>query len=90
MRVTWLDPLRQTVGHPLIALSLLIFVGIPLFLGWMHEGRFFGECFFVGVRFFKHEVLAWVDLLRRLKRELTTWKSEPRQESLGLRRHRRR
>jgi hypothetical protein len=63
--------------HPLIALSLLIFVAIPLLLGWMHEGRFFGECFIVGIHFFKHEVSAWAEFLRRLKRELTTWKSDP-------------
>ena len=43
----------------------------------MHEGRFFGECFIVGIRFFKHELSAWREFVGRLKRELTDWKSEP-------------
>lgn len=56
---------------------VLVFVVIPLLLGWLHEGRFFGECLIVGIRFFKHEIHAWRDYLRRLKREVTTWKSDP-------------
>ncbi|HEX3570950.1 MAG TPA: hypothetical protein VHU44_09010 [Acidobacteriaceae bacterium] len=63
--------------HPLIALALLVFVAIPLLTGWMHEARFFAECGIVAIRFFKHEVLAWRDYFLRLKRELTTWKSDP-------------
>jgi hypothetical protein len=77
MRVAFESAGRLAADHPLIALSLLIFVGIPLLLGWMHEGRFFAECAIVGIRFFKHEVNAWRDFLRRLKRELTTWKADP-------------
>ncbi len=76
--------MNETVGsavtlvadHPLIALALVVFVALPLLNGWMHEGRFFGECLIVAIRFFKHEVSAWADLLRRLKREVTSWKSE--------------
>jgi len=63
--------------HPLIALAFVVFVAIPLLVGWMHEGRFFGECLIVAIRFFKHEAFAWREFLRRLKRELTTWKSDP-------------
>ena len=76
MRETLDTAVRLAADHPLIALSLLVFVGIPLLLGWMHESRFFGECAIVGIRFFKYELAAWVEFLRRLKRELTTWKSE--------------
>ena len=64
-----------TADHPLIVLALVVFVAIPLLLGWMHEGRFFGECLIVGIRFFKHEAFAWAEFLRRLKRELTSWKA---------------
>lgn len=63
--------------HPLIALALLVFVAIPLLNGWMHEGRFFGECLIVGIRFFKHEVSAWREFLDRLRRELSSWKADP-------------
>ena len=69
--------IRHAADHPLIALALLIFVAIPLLVGWMHEARFFGECFIVGIRFFKHEVFAWREFLARLRRELSDWKSEP-------------
>lgn len=62
--------------HPLIALALVVFVALPLLNGWMHEGRFFGECLIVAIRFFKHEVSLWRGFLIRLKRELTTWETE--------------
>jgi hypothetical protein len=39
------------------------------------EGRFFGECLIVAIRFFKHEVSLWRGFLIRLKRELTTWEN---------------
>jgi hypothetical protein len=74
MNETVATTVKLASDHPLIALILL---GIPLLNGWMHEGRFFTECLIVGIRFFKHELLAWADIFRRLKRELTTWKSEP-------------
>lgn len=77
MRETFETAVTLGRDHPLIALSLLLLVAVPLLLGWMHEARFFGECLIVGIRFFKHEVSAWRDYLRRLKRELTTWKSDP-------------
>jgi hypothetical protein len=67
----------RVADHPLIALALIVFVAIPLLIGWMHEARFFAECFIVAIRFFKHEVAAWLDYLRRLKRELRTWKADP-------------
>lgn len=69
--------LNLAADHPLIALAFVVFVGIPLLIGWMHEGRFFGECLIVAIRFLKHETSLWREFLRRLKRELTTWKADP-------------
>lgn len=63
--------------HPVIAVFFIVFLGIALIIGVMHETRFFGECLIVAIRFLKHEVLAWRDFLERLWRELTTWKSKP-------------
>lgn len=77
MRVAFESEVSLAAGHPLIALALVVFVAIPLLLGWMHEGRFFGECLIIGIRFFKHEVSLWRGFLVRLKQELTDWKSEP-------------
>jgi len=73
MRESFETAVSVAANHPLIALSIVIFVGVPLLLGWMHELRFFAECGVVGIRFFKHEVLAWRELLKRLKREISTW-----------------
>jgi hypothetical protein len=77
MRNAYDEALKFAADHPLIAVGLVVFVAIPLLLGWLHEGRFFGECAIVGIRFFKHEIAEWREYLRRLKRELTTWKSDP-------------
>lgn len=77
MRDTFETAVTLAADHPLIALVLVVFVALPLLNGWMHEGRYFGECLIVAIRFFKHEASAWADLLRRLRRELTTWKMEP-------------
>jgi hypothetical protein len=73
MRETLETAVQLTADHPLVALSLLIFGAIPLLLGWMHEARFLGECAIVGIRFFKHEVLAWREFLKRLRREVSSW-----------------
>lgn len=59
-----------------LALALLVFVALPLLNGWLHEGRFFGECLIVAIRFFKHEVSLWRGFVSRLRRELSTWKTE--------------
>jgi hypothetical protein len=74
MRIAVQDVLKSAADHPLIAFGLVVFVALPLLNGWMHEGRFFGECLMVGIRFFKREVSAWRQFLTRLKRELTTWR----------------
>lgn len=63
---------KYAVAHGLRCLR-----GDPLLIGWMHEGRFFGECLIGAIRFFKHETLLWREFLRRLKWELTTWKADP-------------
>ena len=77
MTETVATAVNLATDHPLIALGLVVFVAMPLLLGWMHEGRFFGECLIVGIRFFKHEVMLWKDYGARLKHELTTWKADP-------------
>lgn len=70
----WVAQVLDHAGdHPLIALALVVFVAIPLVNGWMHEARFFGECAIVGVRFFKHEMRAWRELLGRFRHEFSTW-----------------
>ena len=84
MRVATL--LSGVVDHPLIAVGLLVFVAVPFLLGWMHEGRFFGECLIVGIRFFKHEVALWREFLVRLRRELTSWESSDHTLSAAVRR----
>lgn len=68
---------KFAVDHPLIALAVLILVGIPLLIGWLHEARFFGECLIVGIRFLKHELSLWKEFGARLKRELSSWKADP-------------
>lgn len=67
------DAAYELLDHPLVAFSLLIFVGFPLLVGWMHEARFFAECGIVGLRFFKHEVSAWREFIKRVRDELSTW-----------------
>ena len=73
MRLAFDTAVELFADHPLIALSLLILIGIPLLLGWMHEARFFAECGIVGIRFFKHEVRDWKDFMKRLRAEVRTW-----------------
>jgi|GEM_PF-3256132 len=73
MRNAYEEALILVTNHPLIALSLLIFGFIPWLNGVMHEARYFGECGIVGIRFFKHEVLAWREFLKRLRREVSSW-----------------
>jgi len=73
MRLAFDTAVRLFADQPLIALSLTIFVGIPLMLGWMHEARFFAECALIGIQFFKHEASAWRDFIKRLLDELSSW-----------------
>jgi hypothetical protein len=64
-------------NHPFLALSIALYVAIALAVGAIHETRFAGEVVLLGLRFLKMEMNAYRDLWRRLKRELTTWKSDP-------------
>ncbi len=59
--------------HPVVTVFFMIFLGNALVLGLMHEMRLLGECLILGVHLFKHELLAWREFLRRLRREITTW-----------------
>lgn len=76
MTETVATAVRLAADHPLEAVSLLVFVAIPLVVGWMHEARYLAECSIVGIRFFKHEVALWRGFVARLKRELSTWDVE--------------
>ncbi len=63
--------------HPLIAAWLGLFFLLVLLLGAMHASRIMGRCFIVFIQEFKHEVSADWDVLRKIARELTRWKSDP-------------
>jgi hypothetical protein len=75
---TWVSEFVQcAVDHSVRAWSLVIFGVCTLALGLMHEARIAGDVLIVLIRHFKHEVVAGRDVLRRIKRELTTWDSDP-------------
>ena len=63
--------------HPLIAAWLALFFLLVLLLGAMHACRIMGRCFVVFIQEFKHELFADWDVLKRIVRELTRWKSDP-------------
>lgn len=65
------------VGHPLIAVGLLLVFGCFLLLGGVHVVRVFGKCFLVLVRELKHEVAGAGEVGREVKKELTKWKADP-------------
>jgi hypothetical protein len=62
--------------HPLIALALILFVLIPLVLGWMHEGRILADCSVPLIRHFKRECREWRETGRRLRHEFESWNVE--------------
>ena len=64
---------QQLHEHPIIAVAAGLYFGIAVLVGAIHETRFIGEVVLLGVRFIKHEVSEYRDLIRRAKRELTTW-----------------
>jgi hypothetical protein len=74
----WKDVLIEVAAeHPLLAVGLSVFLGIALVLGSMHETRILVDSFIPFIRHFKRECDDWRETWRRLKRELTTWKSDP-------------
>ena len=69
--------LRSATEHPLTATWLAVVFGLVLLLGDLHVCRIFGRFLIVIVQEVKHELLGGWEVLRRLVRELTTWKVEP-------------
>jgi hypothetical protein len=69
--------LEIAVEHSLLGFGLTIFLSIALILGSMHEARILVDSLIPFVKHFKHECDEWRGTWRRLKRELTTWKSDP-------------
>ncbi len=62
--------------HPFIAAFLGLFMTIAILLGLLHEFSILGDCLIVLVRHGKDELQDAWNVVRRLKRELSTWKSE--------------
>ena len=54
----------------------MLFFGIALVLGVMHEGELLGEVSIVLVKRFKQQAGALVEVGSRLKDELTTWDTD--------------
>ena len=66
--------LNRAAKHPLLACWFALFFVTALFLGTLHEARLIGDCLVVVIRDVKHELQISHEVLKKLKRELTTWK----------------
>lgn len=75
--LAWKDYLPVFSDHPLIASGLILIFGVILLLGTLHAARLFIRFLVVLAEEMKHEVVGMGMWLRRLKDELTTWKSKP-------------
>jgi len=64
--------LTRAGGHPLIVSWLILFFGIALVFGVMHETRIFGRCLVVLIQEMKHEYAGVKEVARDVMRELTT------------------
>ena len=64
-------------SHGVTASLLALFFAIALFLGILHEWRIFGDLLILLIRHGKRELAESWDVVVRLKRELTRWKSDP-------------
>lgn len=73
MRLTWKSVPQLARKHPLALCALVLFVGMPSVLGWMHEGRILLDCSIPLIRPFKHECTEWRESVAHVRRELTTW-----------------
>jgi hypothetical protein len=67
--------------HPLMWSGAAVFLAITLLLGFMHDGKIAGEISIVLVRQFKHQAAELTEVAKRLKKELTTWDTEPHKSS---------
>jgi len=78
MSVTnWQNLPNKAAKHPLLARFLVMVFVMTLALGVVHDCRIAGEVLIVLVRHAKHELVQLGDVAERLKREITTWKSDP-------------
>jgi hypothetical protein len=71
------EVLKLAVDHPLIASWLALVFLLILLLGVMHVCRIFGGVLILLIREFKHELSDGWDVVKRLRQEITTWKSDP-------------
>lgn len=71
----------QKNGHPFLKGLIVLFVGITLFLGLLHEASIAGEVSIVFVQRFKREAIDIADIYRRLKMECMTWQQPKTDES---------
>jgi hypothetical protein len=73
----WQNLPDKAAKHPFLARFLIFVFVVTLGLGVIHEFRLAGELLIVIVRYTKHELAQLRDVGERLKRELTTWESDP-------------
>jgi hypothetical protein len=74
----FVDTALQSAGeHPLTAAWLAVVFGLVVLLGGLHVCRVFVRFLVVIVQEVKHELAGGWEAVRRLARELTTWKSDP-------------
>ena len=64
---------KSSLKHPLKFCVLVLFVGLPLLLGWVHEGRIILDCSVPLIRHVKLECHEWRVSLDRWKHEIATW-----------------
>ena len=69
MREFW----KSSLKHPIKFCAMILFVGVPLVLGWVHEGRIILDCSVPLIRHVKHEYQEWRVSLGQWKHEIATW-----------------
>jgi hypothetical protein len=75
---TFVEAALKSAGeHALMAAWLAVVFGLVVLLGGLHVCRIFGRLLIVIVQEVKHELVGGWDVVRRLAREFTSWKSEP-------------
>jgi hypothetical protein len=72
------DILELLRAHGVLTSLLGLLFAIALFLGVLHEWLVFGDLLVVLIRHGKRELAEGWEVWLRVKRELTTWKSDPR------------
>ncbi|HEY0140395.1 MAG TPA: hypothetical protein VGF48_05830 [Thermoanaerobaculia bacterium] len=67
---------KHAADRPLVALALVLFVGVPLVLGWVHEARILVDCSIPLIRHVKHEYREWKRTIEEVRKELRAPESE--------------